>query len=112
MASADRLVHDLLADGCDLAGAIAISSTANSLLLHDGRVSVGHALAGVTLKVVDPITSEELPEDFEGEIWIRSDSTAEGYWLNSQADSSQTFNCSLKGGEPVRQRCPPFHLQA
>lgn len=67
-------------------------------------MSVGHALAGVTLKVVDPITSEELPEDFEGEIWIRSDSIAEGYWATTeQDDSGRTFNCSLKGGEPVRQ---------
>lgn len=100
----------LLTEHRHLGGAITVSiAWQDSLLLHEGRVSVGRPLKGVTLKIVDPITLEELPEEFEGEIWVQSGSTAEGYW-NSQED--ETFGCRLKGTDEVGPRSHFIHAVA
>ncbi|MDR3448588.1 MAG: long-chain-fatty-acid--CoA ligase [Alphaproteobacteria bacterium] len=46
--------------------------------------SVGKALKGTEMKIVDPISLEEVVGETVGEVWIRSPSVSIGYWKKEQ----------------------------
>ncbi|WP_328538845.1 fatty acyl-AMP ligase [Streptomyces sp. NBC_00344] len=53
---------------------------------------------GVTVRIVDPATSAVLPEGSVGEIWVRGDAVAAGYWRRP-LETSAAFGCATSGGE-------------
>lgn len=61
-------------------------------------ISCGHTWADQTLLIVDPTTRIACPPKQIGEIWIRSDSVAQGYWNQSVA-SQDTFQATLADDE-------------
>jgi long-chain acyl-CoA synthetase len=53
---------------------------------HPERIlSVGRPMPGVTLRVVDPVTGDDLPDDVVGEVWIKAPTNMHGYWANEEA---------------------------
>ncbi|MEV6052206.1 AMP-binding protein [Streptomyces sp. NPDC052107] len=52
---------------------------------------------GLDVRVVDAATRTELPEGRVGEIWIRGDSVALGYW-NRPEETEQTFRATTADG--------------
>lgn len=63
-------------------------------------VSCGIPYAGVDVRVVEPHTCKELSDGYQGEIWIRSPSVAEGY-CNMPDETKRTFQrkCTFLNGE-------------
>lgn len=55
-------------------------------LLH----SVGKPFPGTSIKMVDPLTLEEIGEQEVGEVWVRSPQRATGYWKRPK-ESAETF---------------------
>ncbi len=62
-------------------------------------VGSGQAMPGTEIVVADPNTQKRLPDGHVGEVWIRSDSVAAGYWNQPEA-SEATFGGQL--AEPTR----------
>ncbi|MGK5627334.1 fatty acyl-AMP ligase [Streptomyces sp. URMC 123] len=60
-------------------------------------VACGPPAAGTELLVVDPDSHEVLPEGRVGEIWLRGDSVAPGYW-GRPAESAETFHNTTADG--------------
>ncbi|MCJ0949859.1 MULTISPECIES: long-chain-fatty-acid--CoA ligase [Rhodococcus] len=53
---------------------------------HPDRIlSVGRAIPGVTLRVVDPATGDDVDDDVVGEVWIKAPTNMHGYWRNEEA---------------------------
>ncbi|ANQ75998.1 hypothetical protein AS032_29110 [Rhodococcus qingshengii] len=53
---------------------------------HPERIlSVGRAIPGVTLRVVDPGTGDDVEDDVVGEVWIKAPTNMHGYWCNEEA---------------------------
>ncbi|WP_067465317.1 fatty acyl-AMP ligase [Nocardia amamiensis] len=81
------------------AGAIA----AEPVYLDVGRatrlVGCGRAVPGLEIRIVDPHTRQQLPEDEVGEIWIRGDSVAAGYW-NRAESTRETFDAYIGAEGP------------
>ena len=50
--------------------------------------SCGAVMSGVELKIVDPESNQELPDEKVGEVWIRSEQNMAGYWSNEAATNS------------------------
>ena len=61
-------------------------------------VSSGAPAPGVEVRIVDPETSRELPEDQVGEIWLRSASVANGYH-NRPAETIERFHAQTSEGD-------------
>lgn len=61
-------------------------------------VSCGVPADGVQLRVVDPTTAQVLPAGRIGEIWLRGDSVANGYWRNDAATRT-AFRARTADGE-------------
>jgi acyl-CoA synthetase (AMP-forming)/AMP-acid ligase II len=61
----------------------------------DGRVVCGSA-AGCELRIVDPQTGLEAPLGTMGEVWVRGDSVARGYW-NAPEATAAVFGAHLPG---------------
>ena len=59
-------------------------------------VSCGRPPQGVSVKLVDPESSTEVPEDRIGEIWVSSPSMARGYW-NRPDLTERTFRARISG---------------
>nr|VFK27700.1 MAG: Acyl-CoA synthetase (AMP-forming)/AMP-acid ligase II [Candidatus Kentron sp. MB]VFK35522.1 MAG: Acyl-CoA synthetase (AMP-forming)/AMP-acid ligase II [Candidatus Kentron sp. MB]VFK75716.1 MAG: Acyl-CoA synthetase (AMP-forming)/AMP-acid ligase II [Candidatus Kentron sp. MB] len=57
-------------------------------------VGSGHAWPGMEIVIVDPETSLQCPSGTIGEIWIRGESVAQGYW-NRPEETEQTFHACL-----------------
>jgi acyl-CoA synthetase (AMP-forming)/AMP-acid ligase II len=57
-------------------------------------VGCGQAARGLDVRIVDPHTEQQVPDDTVGEIWIRGDSVAAGYW-NRPAETKQAFDAHL-----------------
>ncbi|MFH8476910.1 fatty acyl-AMP ligase [Streptomyces sp. NPDC018000] len=62
---------------------------------HRSLVSCG-VPGDVDLRIVDPRTGNQLPADTVGEIWLRGDSVAVGYWNNPSATAA-TFGGVVDG---------------
>jgi len=45
--------------------------------------SVGRALPGVEVRVVDPVSGDDLPDGEVGELWVRSDQNVRDGWLHT-----------------------------
>ncbi|MFD0023811.1 fatty acyl-AMP ligase [Streptomyces sp. NPDC058382] len=54
--------------------------------------------SGVTVRIVDPATSAVLPDGSVGEIWVRGDAVAAGYWRRP-LETSDSFGRVTSGGE-------------
>ncbi|MCM4081435.1 fatty acyl-AMP ligase [Paractinoplanes hotanensis] len=69
---------------------------------HEGPVrhlvSSGGAPAGIDIRIVHPVTRRPQPADRIGEIWLRSDSVARGYWADPAA-TAEVFDNALADGE-------------
>ncbi len=52
---------------------------------------------GMDVRIVDPESATEVPDGSVGEIWIRGDSVASGYWRDPQA-SAETFCARTSDG--------------
>jgi len=61
-------------------------------------ISCGQSLQDQKILVVNPETSEVLPPDSVGEIWVKGPSVAQGYW-NKPAESQAAFQAFTKAGE-------------
>ncbi|MEU6234604.1 fatty acyl-AMP ligase [Kitasatospora sp. NPDC047058] len=61
-------------------------------LVGSGRVQ------GFDLRIVDPVAHRELPPGAVGEIWLRGDSVARGYWQR-HTETAETFRATLSDGE-------------
>jgi acyl-CoA synthetase (AMP-forming)/AMP-acid ligase II len=59
-------------------------------------VSCGKAASGLTVKIVDPESFKELHENQIGEVWVKGDSIAKGYWQKAPV-SGQDFVGILDG---------------
>jgi 8-amino-7-oxononanoate synthase/acyl carrier protein len=59
-------------------------------------VGCGHVLPDEIVRIVDAETQRELPADRIGEIWINSESVAQGYWNNREA-TEQSFQARIAG---------------
>lgn len=59
------------------------------------RTLVGNGRApDFDVRIVDPVAGRELPAGRVGEIWLRGDSTAQGYW-RQPLESARTFHATL-----------------
>ncbi len=68
----------------------AMTSVMDPERLDEHRTSVGRPLPMTEIKIVDPATSEELPPDGDGELWVRSPSVCGVYWGKPEA-TAETF---------------------
>jgi len=58
---------------------------------HPERMlSAGRALPGASVRVVDPVTGQDMPEGEFGEVWLKADSTMTGYFEN-EAENRAVF---------------------
>jgi 8-amino-7-oxononanoate synthase/acyl carrier protein len=57
-------------------------------------ISCGRVLPEGDVRIVDPVTYRQLPEDRVGEIWVDSPSVGIGYWRNPGA-TEETFKAKL-----------------
>ncbi|MEJ8849200.1 long-chain-fatty-acid--CoA ligase [Variovorax rhizosphaerae] len=81
--------------GCDFLqvyGLTEVSGPATFLFPDDHRSgdaellrSAGRPIGGGKLRIVDPITMQDLPDGEVGEIWIESDRNLKEYWRNPDA---------------------------
>ncbi len=60
------------------------------------NVGCGWSNIGADIQIVNPQTGLIAPKDEMGEIWVKSDSVAQGYWNNPQA-SAETFHARIAG---------------
>ncbi len=61
-------------------------------------VGCGAALNGQEIAIVDPQTLARCPSDTVGEIWIKGDSVAGGYW-GCEDETRQTFQATTADGQ-------------
>jgi len=61
-------------------------------------VACGRVLDDERVLIVDPQTSEKLPPDSIGEIWVQSPSVGQGYWQRRE-ESKRTFNAFTSEGD-------------
>jgi long-chain acyl-CoA synthetase len=50
--------------------------------------SVGRCLPGADVRVVDPVTGEDVPDGEVGELWFRGPNIVRGYWNNPEATAA------------------------
>lgn len=62
-------------------------------------VGCGPAARGLDIRIVDPHRLRQLPENTVGEIWIRGESVAAGYW-NRPDETRETFGAHLGAEGP------------
>jgi acyl-CoA synthetase (AMP-forming)/AMP-acid ligase II len=65
-------------------------------------VSSGQIAEGTEVVIVDPHTGTICPKGTIGEVWIASDSVADGYW-NNAADTQATFGARLSNTRAPRR---------
>jgi acyl-CoA synthetase (AMP-forming)/AMP-acid ligase II len=67
---------------------------------REGRlVGCGHAARGLDIRIVDPHRRQQLPDNTVGEIWIRGESVAAGYW-NRPDETREIFGAHLGAEGP------------
>ncbi|MFE3444927.1 fatty acyl-AMP ligase [Nocardia sp. NPDC059180] len=57
-------------------------------------VGCGRAARGLDIRIVDPVTGKPVPDTVVGEIWIRGDSVAAGYW-NRPEETAADFDAYI-----------------
>jgi acyl-CoA synthetase (AMP-forming)/AMP-acid ligase II len=62
-------------------------------------VGCGHAARGLDIRIVDPHRRQQLPDNTVGEIWIRGESVAAGYW-NRPDETREIFDAHLGAEGP------------
>jgi len=62
-----------------------VTTTSSSDTLERRTATVGRALPGVQVKIVDPATLQELPRGAQGELWTRGYHVMKGYYKNEAA---------------------------
>ncbi len=62
-------------------------------------VGCGAPLKGLEVRIVDPESRKPCASDRVGEIWVRGDSVATGYWGQPEP-TRETFQAQLASGEP------------
>jgi acyl-CoA synthetase (AMP-forming)/AMP-acid ligase II len=82
-------------DGEQLSRGVAVES-------RDGRtlVGCGAAILGQEMCIVDPQKNEVLGENQVGEIWLRGENVADGYWRKPEASASTFEAYTIEGGGP------------
>ncbi|RME88184.1 MAG: fatty acyl-AMP ligase [Anaerolineae bacterium] len=65
---------------------------------HYDIVSVGKSEIGADIRIVNPETKQLCAPDEVGEIWVRSDSVAMGYW-NRPEETKEAFHAYTDNGE-------------
>jgi fatty-acyl-CoA synthase len=71
--------------------------------------TLGTALSGVAVRVVDPVSGIEVADGEDGELQVRGDSVAAGYW-DMPAETAEAFRDGwLATGDMVTRR-PDGHL--
>ncbi|MGV9451908.1 AMP-binding protein [Streptomyces sp. NPDC003635] len=65
---------------------------------HTQELASSGIVRGLDVRVVDPDSLAELPDGRVGEIWIRGDSVALGYW-NRPEETARTFGAVIEGGD-------------
>jgi fatty-acyl-CoA synthase len=66
--------------------------------------TLGTGLSGVDLRVVDPVSGAEVPDGEDGELQVRGDCVAAGYW-DMPAETAETFRDGwLATGDMVTRR--------
>ncbi|WP_040787088.1 fatty acyl-AMP ligase [Nocardia pneumoniae] len=81
------------------AGSIAAAPVYLDLGRETRLVGCGRAARGLDIRIVDPRTRQQLSEDEVGEIWIRGDSVAAGYWNRPEA-TRETFDAYIGAEGP------------
>ena len=84
--------------GCDFLqvyGLTEVSGPATFLFPEDHRAgdadllrSAGRPIGGARLRIVDPVTQQDLTDGEVGEIWIESDRNLKEYWRNPEATAA------------------------
>ncbi|MFJ2741714.1 fatty acyl-AMP ligase [Streptomyces sp. NPDC087440] len=82
-----------------VSGSAAPAPWSTHALGEDGRalVTAGPPAPGTEIRIVDPDTLRAVPDGVPGEIWVRGDSVAKGYWARP-AETAETFRAKLTGG--------------
>ncbi|WP_433665652.1 fatty acyl-AMP ligase [Nocardia sp. CA-136227] len=62
-------------------------------------VGCGAAVAGLDIRIVDPVTLRTLPDGHVGEIWIAGTSVAQGYWGRGE-ETRDRFAAYTEGAGP------------
>ncbi|MFW6693098.1 amino acid adenylation domain-containing protein [Streptomyces sp. MAR4 CNX-425] len=74
-------------------------------------VSAGRSVdPGQQIRIVDPETHTECPDDRIGEIWVSADSVAQGYWQRPE-QTEETFRARLAGGSDPFMRTGDLGFQ-
>ncbi|WP_433547532.1 fatty acyl-AMP ligase [Streptomyces sp. CA-294286] len=60
-------------------------------------VTAGPPAPGTEIRIVDPGTLKAVPDGGTGEIWVRGDGVARGYWARP-AETAETFQAKITGG--------------
>lgn len=94
----DRVLQDAMrvfkCDCLQVYGLTEVSGPATFLMQHDHRDaatrpellrSAGKPVGGARLRIVDPVTREDLPEGRTGEVWIETERNLKEYWRNPEA---------------------------
>jgi acyl-CoA synthetase (AMP-forming)/AMP-acid ligase II len=82
-----------LAEGTLIVSGVAFGS---GFRADDAGVRLGNEVTGGRLAIVDPARGRRVADGTVGEVWLQSDSVADGYW-NRPEESRATFGAKLAG---------------
>lgn len=73
-------------------------SESSQTAMNQTFVGVGESIAPQTLRIVDPLSMDVKPEGEIGEIWLKGDHIAGGYW-NKPEESREAFDAKTTCGQ-------------
>ncbi|TCP50078.1 acyl-CoA synthetase (AMP-forming)/AMP-acid ligase II [Tamaricihabitans halophyticus] len=79
-----------------------VSNSAADYVSHPD--SVGRCMPGADLRVVDPATERDVPEETVGELWFRGPNVVRGYWNNPDASAAAFVDGWFRTGDLGYQR--------